>query len=76
MRATLEDLKISINRDGCIGTYRNSATQWGTRKSPEVETYNTMIKNYVMVVKQIADILPADSTEAGREILEFLKSGV
>lgn len=75
MRATLEDLKISINRDGCIGMYQNSATQWGTRKSPEVETYNTMIKNYIMVVKQIAEVLPKGSPEAEKEIMEFLKSG-
>ena len=45
MAVTLELLQEDININGCISDYQNGANQWGTKKSPEIEIYNTMIKN-------------------------------
>ena len=58
MSITLEDLQKKINKDGVISKYQNGANQWGTKKSPEVEIYNTMIKNHMSVIKQLTDLLP------------------
>ena len=58
MAVTLADLQAEINFSGCISTYKNGENQWGTKKSPEVEVYNTMIKNHMTVMKQLTDLLP------------------
>lgn len=59
MIVTLEDLQKSINENGVISEYQNGENQWGTKKSPEVEIYNTMIKNHMNIMKQLTDLLPA-----------------
>ncbi|OAH60754.1 hypothetical protein AWH49_15505 [Domibacillus aminovorans] len=58
MIVTLEDLQAEINRHGAVSTYQNGENQWGTKKSPEVEIYNTMIKNHMTIMKQLTDLLP------------------
>ena len=58
---TLEDLQESINKNGIISEYKNGENQFGTKKSPQVETYNTMIKNYSSIIKQLTDLLPKES---------------
>lgn len=61
MSVTLTDLQETINREGTISEYQNGENQWGTKKSPEVETYNTMIKNYMGIIKQLTDLLPKEA---------------
>jgi len=58
MTVTLEDLKEEINTTGCTVEYKNGENQFGTKKSPAVETYNTMLKNYSNVYKQVFDMIP------------------
>lgn len=58
MAVTLADLQEQINVNGVVSEYQNGENQWGTKKSPEVEIYNTMIKNYTAIVKQLTDLLP------------------
>lgn len=58
MLVTLKDLKQTINRVGSISKYQNGENQWGTKKSPEIEIYNTMIKNHMAIIKQLSDLLP------------------
>lgn len=58
MTVTLEDLKEEINRDGCTVEYKNGENQYGTKKNPAVETYNTMLKNYSVIYKQVFDMIP------------------
>ena len=63
MTITLEDLQDSINRHGVTDKYQNGENQWGTKKSPEVEIYNTMVKNHTQIMKQLADLLPKQVPE-------------
>ena len=58
MAVTLDDLQETINLEGAISTYQNGENQSGTKKSPEVEIYNTMIKNHMAIMKQLSDLLP------------------
>lgn len=58
MTITLIDLQETINNDGSVSTYQNGENQWGTKKSPEVDIYNTMIKNHMQIMKQLTDLLP------------------
>ncbi|HEX9059962.1 MAG TPA: hypothetical protein VF941_07265 [Clostridia bacterium] len=78
MAATLEDLQLAINENGCVETYQNGANQFGKKKSSEVEIYNVMIKNYSSTIKQLIDLLPQDegnSKNGGKELLNFIDAG-
>lgn len=61
MIVTLEDLQASINRNGVVSEYQNGENQWGTKKSPEVEIYNTMIKNHMSIMKQLTELVPKEA---------------
>lgn len=73
MTVQLKELQIVMNKNGVISEYQNGANQWGTKKSPEVEIYNTMIKNLVVVMKSINDLLPDGEASKSDALLDFLK---
>jgi len=58
MIVTLEDLQETINMEGTVAEYKNGENQFGTKKSPEVEIYNTMIKNHMGIMKQLTELMP------------------
>lgn len=58
MAVTLRELRDDINQEGLIAEYKNGENQFGTKKSPKVEIYNTMIKNYTASFKTLLDLLP------------------
>lgn len=70
MSVTLQDLQESINKEGTVVEYQNGENQWGTKKNPDVETYNTMIKNYTMIIKQLTDLLPKGEPPKGKDEFE------
>lgn len=59
MHVELEELQKVIEEEGCVCEYKNGANQYGTKKSPEVDVYNTMIKNYTAIIKTLAELAPA-----------------
>lgn len=59
MAVTLRELQDHMNKHGLISEYQNGDNQWGTKKSPEVEIYNTMIKNFISTMKSLTDLLPS-----------------
>jgi hypothetical protein len=74
MSVTLDDLQDAMNANGVISEYQNGENQWGTKKSPEVEIYNTMIKNHMAIMKQLVDILPERESNTKKDmLLDFLK---
>ena len=74
MSVTLDDLQDAMNQNGVISEYQNGENQWGTKKSPEVEIYNTMIKNHMTIMKQLIDLLPETNSNDKKDLLlEFLK---
>lgn len=72
MSEELTKLQDYIREHGCTEEYQNGANQFGKKKSSEVEVYNTMIKNYASIIKQLIDLLPT-RTAAADELLTFIK---
>lgn len=60
MSVQLEFLKDHITKNGVITEYKNGDNQYGTKKSPEAEMYNTMIKNISSIIKQLCELVPRD----------------
>lgn len=71
MAESLDLLQDAIREKGFTEEYQNGANQHGVKKCSEVEIYNTMIKNYMGVIKQLVDLLPEDNT-SGDELLDFI----
>ena len=58
MKVEFAHLKKYNIKNGIKEFYMNGKGQFGYKESVESKTYNTMIKNYIAVVKQLNDILP------------------
>ena len=70
MKKTLNDLKQNIEADGvvvvmCQGAYNIN------RANPSLATYNTMIKNYSSVIKQLIEILEKNESPENDDFDEF-----
>ncbi len=62
MKAELFDLQIYIKENGYTEEYQNGKNQWGTKRSPQAEQYNTMVKNYTAIIGKLNDLIPKDKT--------------
>lgn len=58
MSITLDELKEDIKIYGVKETYVNGKDQYGFKESIESKTYNTMVKNYMSIIKQLNGMLP------------------
>src|SRR5687768_4873187 len=77
MTVTLEDLQESINANGIVSEYKNGENQFGSKKSPEVEVYNAMIKNHMAIMKQLTDLIPEKPKPTDNDdLMGFLKKKV
>lgn len=72
MESQLSSLQKEIKEKGPVSKYQNGENQWGTKKSPEMDVYNTMIKNYTAVIKQLIELLPEDDKNSEDELMDFL----
>lgn len=64
MAASLYELRRIIDEKGYTEEYQNGANQKGVKKCSEVEIYNTMIKNYSAIVKQLTDLIPKEQAKS------------
>ncbi len=73
----LEDLQAEINEKGMVTEYQNGANQYGTKKSPEVEVYLSMIKNYTSIINTLMNALPDGSSagSAANSLIDFISRG-
>lgn len=71
MKVTLEELQDLINRDGVVDEYHNGATQYGTKQSATLQSYNSLVKNYASVIKALWSLLPKDEPAKGDKLEAF-----
>lgn len=64
MRVTLEELQQKITEEGVVEQYQNGANQFGMKQSAALQSYNTLVKNYASVTKQLFSLLPAEKKTA------------
>lgn len=63
MEKTLEELKSKIESDGVV-TVMPQGSYSIERENPALKSYNTTIKNYTAIIKQLNEMLPKnDSTD-------------
>jgi hypothetical protein len=77
MRVTLEDYEVDLDRGGYVEMFTQSEKiDPYERERPVARLYNAMVKNYQVVMKQLADKLPEQSAkDLSEEILRFAVGG-
>lgn len=71
MIVTLKELQSDINANGITVEYQNGENQYGTKKSPEVETYIALQKNYQSAIKLLIDLAP--EIQQASKLSQFLE---
>ena len=75
MRTTLIALEDKVNSEGVV-TEMSQGSYSIDRENPALRSYNTTIKNYTSVIKQIVELLPAqeNQNQAGNKLAAFVAS--
>ena len=60
MRIVLEDLQESIVDQGTTDHYQNGENQHGQKISAQLQSYNSLLKNYVSVTKTLYQYMPSE----------------
>lgn len=73
MIVELTKLENHISEHGVSEEYQNGEHQKGTKMSIQASAYNTMIKNYAAIVKQLCELLPEGlpNTKEGNALMNF-----
>jgi len=74
MRATLEETREIVDREGVIELFEQGAQRF-LREHPATKVYASLVNRYSAVIKQLIDLLP-DSKGADNgadELMEFVK---
>ncbi len=61
MQYTLRELQNSIPDNGYTDDYVNGANQHGIKISANVQAYNSMVKNYNVIISKLAKYISVDS---------------
>lgn len=73
MEYELEKLQAIIETKGWTEPYQNGANQYGIKKSSEGDVYNTLIKNYTVVIGKLNDLIKDETQQSTDDLMEFLK---
>lgn len=73
MYATLIELQEIMNNEGPVEMFEQGKQKM-LREHPASKVYNSMIKNYSSVIKQLLELIPAeDKKTAEDELMAFVK---
>ncbi len=65
MTVTMQDLREIINREGTTATYKNGENQYGTKQSPESQTYLQLSQKLTQAMKILVDCMPKQQKPEG-----------
>lgn len=74
MQKTLADLKRQIDENGTVELFEQGKQSF-MRESPALKSYNTTIRQYSALYKQLCDLLPKDEPKQTSDVYEFIKNG-
>ena len=75
MSVSLAELRAIINKKGYIEEYQNGENQKGIKKAAEVDIYNSLIKHYMAIMKQLLDLLPKTEVAVAENIMQRFGEG-
>ena|SRR5690606_8769598 len=73
MRATLEEARAIIDRDGVIENFEQGAQRF-LREHPATKVYASMVNRYTTVCNRLLELLPtSEARESKDELMAFVK---
>jgi len=63
MAVTMAELRERIAENGTISEYQNGENQWGTKQSPDVQTYIALSQKHTAAMKILLDCQPKEDTK-------------
>lgn len=72
MKTTLAELEETVNAQGVLDLFEQGDYSYN-REHPALKSFNTTIKSYSVVCKQLFDLLPKEKKEEEDELKEFLR---
>ena len=73
MRVTLEDYEKDLDKGGYVEMFTQSTnTPPYERERPVARLYNSMNRNYQLIMKQLVESLPKEAACEASEILSFI----
>jgi hypothetical protein len=57
LSVTMQELREEITEKGIKEQYQNGMNQLGYKDSVEFKAYNSMLKSYMMIIKQLSDMM-------------------
>ena len=73
LNVSIRDLQISIDKTGSTVEYMNGATQYGTRKNPDIDTLVQYQKLANSIASNLAKYIDSDAdSKPGNKLAEFL----
>ena len=73
LKATLAGLRSEIDANGCTDEYKNGANQFGTKVSATLQSYNSTLKNYFVLMEKIVKMFPI-SAEKSADLAELMRA--
>lgn len=74
MAVTLQDLQEIINEEGATEVYQNGEHQHGLKQSSAMQAYNSLVKNYMNVMKSLTTLVPPEERpQAPTKLEEYMK---
>jgi hypothetical protein len=64
IRMELERLEETIYTGGCVDSYQNGENQTGRKASAEIQSYNSLLKNYNTLMNSLASRLPKEEKKS------------
>lgn len=65
MTVTMQELREIINREGTTTVYKNGENQYGTKQSPESQTYLQLSQKQTQAMKILIDCMPKVAHTSG-----------
>lgn len=72
LKVTLTGLRTEIEENGCTDEYKNGANQFGTKVSATLQSYNSTLKNYFVLMEKIVKMFPI-SAEKSADLAELMR---
>lgn len=73
IQRTLDNLKKEVDENGTTTLFKQGQQEF-LRENPALKGYNTTIKNYSNLYKQLVDMLPpVKSIEESDQLIDFIK---
>ena len=69
----LEKLREEINKEGYTDEYKNGENQYGRKVSATLQSYNSTLKNYYVLMEKLMKMFPLEEEQTD-ELLELINS--